>query len=114
MVDANHAVAYLQGTPLAAEIITADGQKGGRAMITGTTPMIDTGLITCAVAMRERDGDAMDGQVTFPVQEVMEDTGTISAFTSGNLARAKYQIPTGAVWTMFKGIQTDLGDAGLR
>ena len=114
IVDATHSVAYLEGINMAAEIITADGQQGGRAMVTGTTPMIDTALITCAIAMRERDGDAVAGQVTFPVQEIMEDTGTISAFTSGNLARAKYQIPAGAVWSMFKGIQTELGDAGLR
>ena len=83
-------------------------------MITATTPMIDTALITGAIAMRERDGDAVAGQVTFPVQEIMEDTGSISAFTSGNLARARYQIPTGANWSLFKGVATELGDAGSR
>lgn len=114
MIDGNHKLNYLEGAPLAAEVITADGMGQGRSFIRGTRPLIDTTQITGAIAMRERDGDAIGGEVNFPVQEVMEDTGVISAHTSGNIARAKYQIPAGADWLLFKGIDTSLGRAGRR
>lgn len=114
IVDGTHAAASLAGSTLAAEIITADGQRQGRSMVMATRPAVDTALITGAIAMRERDGDAIAGQVVFPVQEVMEDTGQISAFTSGNIGRARYRIPAGATWTSFKGVETDLGNAGNR
>lgn len=114
MIDGNHELNYFEGAPLAAEIVTADGMGQGRSFIRGTRPLVDTTLVTCAVAMRERDGDATGGEVNFPVQEIMEDTGMISAHTSGNIARAKYQIPAGASWMLFKGVDTSLGRAGRR
>ena len=110
IVDATHTVNYFQGKAMAAELITADGRQPGRAMIMGTTPLVDTNAVTGAVAMRERDGDA----VTYPTQEIVEDTGAISAFTSGNIGRVRYRIPAGTTWSLFKGVETQLGDAGQR
>lgn len=110
-IDTAHKLNYFQGTQMAAEWVTSDGKIDRRAFIAGVTPFIDTGLATISVAMRERDGDA----ITFPVQEVMEDTGICSAWASGNIARAKIQTPAGANWSVMSGIETNqLEDAGFR
>jgi hypothetical protein len=114
IVDSNHKLNYLEGTPMQAEFITADGMGDGRAFIRGTTPIVDTTAVTVAVSMRERDGDAVSNNVVFPTQEVMEDTGMVSAHTSGNIARAQIIIPAGSKWTMLKGLKTSLGRAGGR
>ena len=110
-IDTNHKLNYFQGTPMAAEWVTSDGKLDRRAFISAVTPLIDTTATTIAVSMRERDGDA----IAFPVQEVMEDTGKCSAWTSGNIARARIQTPAGANWSVMSGLTTDeLEDAGVR
>lgn len=114
LIDVNHQLNYLEGTPMQAEWITADGMGDGRSFIRGTTPLVDTTGVTVAVSMRERDGDAVNNAVVFPPQEVMEDTGMCSAHTSGNVARAQIIIPAGNSWTRMKGIKTSLGACGNR
>lgn len=110
----DHTLSYLQGSTLAATIETADGMGPTRVFITGTQPLVDTELATVAVSMRERDGDASEGVVNFETQEAMEDTGYCPAHISGNIARAKIQIPAGARWSLIKGIQTRMKKRGVR
>ena len=106
----DHKLSYLQGANLAATVTTADGQAGQRGLINATRPAIDTGSATVAIAMRERDGDT----VTFNAAEAMEDTGTVPAWASGNLARAKIYVPAGASWSLLKGIDTMVKPRGKR
>jgi len=106
----DHKLAYLQGKVMAAEWITADGQAEQRTKIKATRPHIDATDVTVAVTMRERDGDTW----LWPNQEVMEDTGEVPAWASGNLARARIRTPAGSNWTFAKGIKTILGAAGRR
>lgn len=103
-------LAFLQGANLEARIITADGQSPARAFIRATRPAVDSTQVTVAIAARERDGDA----VTFGADEVMEDTGEVSAHASGFLARARIIIPTGATWSLLKGIETNVKQRGRR
>ena len=97
----DHKLYHLQGQPMAATFITADGSLDARTFLTGLTPVVDTPSITAAVHGRERDGDT----VTFGVQEAMEDTGEIPCHISGNYVRAKLQIPSGTAWTLMQGIR---------
>jgi hypothetical protein len=111
----DHALSYQNGAPVAAQWITADGAAGQRALITGSRPQVDAPNVTVAIAARERDGDVAAGNVVmFPQQENMEDTGICPAWTSGNLARAKIQIPAASQWTLAKGIETMIKPRGRR
>jgi hypothetical protein len=110
LFNASHQLNYLQGSPMAAEFITADGQGETRALITGTRPHFDTTDITVSVSMRERDADSW----LFPAEETMEDTGIVPAWTSGNIARARIRTAAGANWTYGKGISTITKSGGRR
>ncbi len=103
-------LSYLSGNPRAAQWVTADGAKNGRQKIRGTTPYIDTATATVAIAMREKDCDA----IVYDTAEAMEDTGEVPASISGNIARARITTTAGASWTQFKGIDTDYGRQGAR
>lgn len=114
VIDANHKLNYLQGSPLAAQWITTDGMTGQREFVIGAAPMIDTSAATVAIAMRERIGDTVGNAVTFPPQEAMEDTGWCSAWASGNVARACIQTAAGANWTFMSGVRTNIKGSGAR
>jgi len=114
VIDTSHRLNYFEGGTMQAEFITADGASDARAFIRGTRPLVDTTDVTVAIAMRERDGDAENNAVPFPVQEVMESNGTVSAHASGFVARAQIIIPAGATWSKLKGISTSLGSMGKR
>jgi hypothetical protein len=106
----DHALAFSQGSNMAATFTTADGETATRNFITGTRPMVDTSLATVAISTRERDGDV----VTFNTFESMEDTGIVPAHGSGNIARAQVVIPVGANWTLMQGLQTQNKVRGRR
>lgn len=110
----DHTLGYLQGPTLAATFETADGMGPTRAFVTGTEPLVDASAVTVAVAMRERDGDASSGVVNFGMQEAMEDTGYVPAHASGNIARARVQIPAGSQWSLMKGVNTRAKKRGIR
>ncbi len=110
MFGADKKLSYFSGAPMAAQWVTADGAADGRQLITATRPQIDTTTTTVAVAMRERDGDA----VSFDTAESLEDTGECPAFISGNIGRARIQTAAGASWTVAKGLGTSHGPAGSR
>lgn len=110
----DHKLAYLQGQTLAATFETSDGMSDRRQLVTGTEPLIDTSAATVALAMRERDADATSSIVNFGAGEAMEDTGRVPSFVSGNIARAKIQVPAGSTWTLFKGLLTDAKPRGRR
>lgn len=101
----DHKLAFLQGPNLAARVTTADGQGAGRSFISGTRPMVDASGVTVALALRERDADA----ITYAAAERMEDTGVCPAHISGNLGRAQIVIPAGQTWTLLKGIDDMIG-----
>ena len=96
----DHKLAFLQGPNLAAKVTTADGEAPGRSFIQGTRPMVDATGVTVALALRERDADA----VIYNAAESMEDTGVCPAHISGNLGRAQIVIPAGQTWSLLKGI----------
>ena len=110
----DHKLAHLQGTPLAATFTTADGQTTQRMLVSGTRPYVDATGAQVAIAMRERDADQSSGSVAFPAYEAMEDTGIVPAWASGNIARAKINIPAGEEWTSMKGIETVARPRGRR
>lgn len=96
----DNTLSYLNGSPMAAQFITSDGQRLGRTFITGTRPSIDTRKVTVAIAAREADGDP----VTFGPSEAMEDTGVCPAHSAGNLLRAKIDVEAGATWSLAQGL----------
>jgi hypothetical protein len=110
LFNGDHKLTYLQGSSMAAEFVTADGQGEGRALIKATRPHFDTTDITVSISMRERDADNW----LFPAEEVMEDTGEVPAWASGNIARARIRVGEGANWTYGKGLKSILGRAGKR
>ena len=106
----DHKLNYLQGGNLAAEFVTGEGQGDSRMMIRCTRPHIDCVATTVNVVMRERDGDSW----AFGADEVMEDTGEVPAWSSGNIALARIRVPDSQTWSFAKGIKTDAIPAGNR
>jgi hypothetical protein len=110
LFSTDNRLSLLSGASMAATITTADGQKSDRMLIKGLSPQVDSAAATVALAMRERDADA----VTFGSAEAMEDTGICPAHKSGRVARAKIVIPAAATWTAAKGIVTHATRQGRR
>lgn len=108
--NADHELALLSGSPMAARFTTADGKKDQRVLIKGVRPMIDTATCTVAIAARERDGDT----VTYATAESLEDTGICPAHASGNIVRARIAIPAGTSWSLAQNIETLIGGRGKR
>jgi len=107
---ANSRLSYFAGPNMAARITTADGYASQRALIKGTRPMVDTTAATVAISGREADGNT----IAFANAEAMEDTGIVPAHVSGNMIRARLEIPTGATWEQVTGLQTLIGKRGKR
>jgi len=103
-------LSYLVGSPMAATVETSDGQAETRTMINATRPHVDSDQATVAIAARERDANT----ITYNSAQPMEDTGVCPAYASGNLIRAKIEIPEGATWTLIKGIQAQTRPMGRR
>lgn len=106
----DHKLSLQSGSNMAATLTTADGQPGGRMLFKGVRPAIDTSQVTTALAVRERDADA----ISFGSAEAMEDTGICPAHKSGNIVRAQFVIPAGATWTAAKGLDTIATRQGMR
>lgn len=98
----DHKLSLQSGANMAAAITTADGQRPGRMLIKGVRPHVDASAVTASIAVRERDADP----VVFGNAEILEDTGVCPAHVSGNIARARLQIPAAALWTAAKGLET--------
>jgi len=104
-------LSFLSGPAMEGRVITADGFKAGqRVLISATRPQVDTTSVTVAVAARERDGDT----ITFAADEALEDTGEVPAHVSGNYARARITVSSGASWAALKGIETKTRARGRR
>lgn len=104
----DHTLSLQAGTPIAATIVTSDGKKQGRRLITGTIPAIDASGVTVEIAAREN----VTQSVSFNTAESMEDTGVVPAHASGNLFRARINIPA-TTWTLAQGIETiDVAQGG--
>lgn len=106
----SNTLSHFAGPAMEAVIESSDGQGEGRTFVRGTRPAIDTSNVTVAIAARERDADT----VTFGADEAMETTGVCPAHISGNLIRARVTVAEAAVWTLAKGIATDVGRQGKR
>lgn len=108
MFGPDHALSLQTGTPLAATFVTADGKKQGRRFVTGTIPSIDADGITVEIAAREN----VTQSVVFNTAEAMEDTGVVPAHASGNIFRARINVPATA-WTLAQGVETiDVAQGG--
>lgn len=103
-------MSFFSGSNMEATIETADGGRPARTLIKGTRPHIDTTAVRVAIAARETEG----GTVTYAADEGMEDTGVVSAWCSGFVARARMVVPEAAAWTKVTGMETVLGSAGNR
>lgn len=110
LIGSDHKLAVQSGQTLPARWVTNDGMVQGRALVTGTRPVIDTTAATVALAGREANGDA----VVFGSDEAMADTGYCPAFTSGNLIRARIKVPANENWTQIGGIETTAKGRGRR
>ncbi len=108
--NGSRAMQVLSGPPLEARWVTNDGEDGRRRLIKGARPHVDTRAITAEVAAREAEGDA----VGWGPVEVMEDTGIISTWASGWLARVRLRIPAGTTWTKLTGLDAVEGPIGAR
>jgi hypothetical protein len=106
----DRALSAFSGVPMAATFVTNDGEQPARLTIKGIRPHIDTRSITAEIATREAEGDA----VTFGPVEVMEDTGVISTWASGWLARARLRVAAGANWSKMTSMDVVQGRIGKR
>lgn len=103
-------MSLLAGVNMEATLETADGGRNARTMIKGTRPHIDTRSVQVAIAAREAEGDT----ISYADNESMEDTGIVSAWASGFVARARLTVAEGATWTKITGLDTVAGVAGSR
>lgn len=103
-------LATFGGAALPAEFITNDLELPNRLTMKGLRPHINTRSITAQVATREAEGDP----ITWGPSEVMEDTGVISTWASGWLARLKLAVADGADWSKITGGDVILGKVGKR
>ncbi|MEM8628416.1 MAG: hypothetical protein AAGF32_10830, partial [Pseudomonadota bacterium] len=88
-----------EGASVEATFETADGRQPQRHFIDGLEPLVDSGLVEGAVAMRERPGEV----VTYPPYQQMERNGIIPQRASGRIGRARLRIPAQAIWTKLTG-----------
>lgn len=103
-------LSVFSGAPMQATWITNDVELPNRMTVKGVRPHVDTRAITAEIATREAEGDT----VTFGAVEVMEDTGVISTWASGWLARTRLKIPAGSSWSKITGGDIVLGKVGKR
>ena len=103
-------LSFLSGPAMEGQIITADGFKQGRVLISATRPQVDTASVTVAISARERDGDT----ITFAPDKSLEDTGEVPAHVSGNIVRARVTVAAHANWSALKGIDTKIRSRGRR
>lgn len=103
-------LSYFAGENMEAQLETADGFAGKRVMVKATRPAIDTTAATVAISGREAMGDT----ISFDASEAIEDTGLVPAHTSGNLIRARLTVPAGSTWTGITGLDTMVGQRGMR
>lgn len=106
----DHKLAHLLGGTLAATIETSDGMMDARELVSGIVPFVDSADATVALSCRERDADA----VTYDDPAGIEDTGEAPCWNSGNLARARIQVPADSSWTYLKGLKTVTKRRGKR
>jgi len=103
-------MALFSGSPLEATWVTNDGELPARSIVKGIRPHVDTRAITAEIAAREAEGDS----VSYGNVEVMEDTGVISTWASGWLARARLKIPAGTNWSKITAVDAVIGSSGGR
>ncbi len=103
----NHDAEYgvFAGETLEAVFETGDIEviRGGRAIIEGVRPVIDTDEITVAVAARERPMD----DAAYTADGTLEAHGAVSCEASGRYVRMMMTVAAGAEWTKAQGYDYD-------
>lgn len=98
------------GSPLEAIFETNDGEIDARTIVKGVRPHINTRSVTAQISTREAEGDS----VSYGPSESMEDTGVISMWASGWLARLRITVASGASWSKITGISPVVQKIGGR
>lgn len=101
---------YLNGLPMEAIIETGDIQPnlGGRAFVSGISPVTDADDIRCSVATKER---ASNPEIFEPENDV-EDTGEIPIHGEARLFNVRIRIPANEPWSELQGIDINFSNAG--
>lgn len=103
--DGNKKLAFFSGTPMAANVETADFQPvpSQRAFVRGCRPVVDTTDATVTLGAKE----AAQGSVTFGSPASQNSSGMCSLRASGRWFRARMTIPAGSTWTHAEGVSFD-------
>lgn len=112
IIDANGRLSFLSGSPLAAELETAEVNlvPGQRAFTSNVEPLIDTDAAMVSVGTRERRQDAVSYTAPTPV----EITGWSSQRASARLQRFRVTVAAGEDWTHAQGVNVEAVADGIR
>lgn len=112
LFDSAHKLNYLTGSSLEATVETKELNPvpGGRALVRGCRPLIDTTSVT--VSMGRRDLTA--ASVSYEQAYALNQLGVCPARTSGRYLRAKTVIAAGASWNDISGVELDMTAQGVR
>lgn len=112
--DTDHKLNYLTGTPLAAQVDTAELQPfpGRRSFVSGARAKVDgVGTApTVSIGRRERLQDAVSYTADIPINAL----GLSPARTSGRLIRASVKVPASGTWEHISGVEIDAIPQGIR
>lgn len=110
--DASHKLNYLTGASLAPRVDTQEMQiaPGRVSLITGARPLVDGGVPSVALAVRQRLVDP----ITFKSPSALNALGLCPQRSAGRYARASITEPAGALWTNISGVELDVVPQGIR
>lgn len=103
--DSNHNLSYFNGSPMAATIETSESQPfpGELAFVQNTRPLVDGGVPSVAIAVRNRLVD----QPVYGNSITMNAIGTCPITANGRYVRGEVVIPAGTNWTHFQGLEAE-------
>lgn len=101
----DHKLAYFNGPSLEATVDTMEIQpfEGQRAFIQNTRPLVDGGLPTVAMAVRNRLIDIS----TYGDPSQITDFGTCPLMVDGRYIKAQVKIPAGSTWKHIQGLEIE-------
>ena len=110
--DANHKLNFFTGNALAATIDSSEAQPNpsGLFRLFNARPIVDGGVPSVAVAVRNRQNDTS----SFGAAIAQNSIGTCPQRAVGRYFKTETTIPAMSVWTHFSGVECEGTAAGVR
>jgi hypothetical protein len=111
-IDTDHKLAFFAGQTLEAQIATRTAQPfdGMRAWVRSVRPLVDGGVPTVAMGLRDRLVDT----VAFGSDVAMNSMGESPQRADGRYISALVKVPAGSNWEHMRGIDLDAEKGGWR